>query len=449
MKRLILDYFRRKWWILAFGAVCQFGVGWFVGSNADKPFFLPLSLQLQIALYMGSMLMGLDLQRGFVRALATLPVTAKEMGRGFWLVGVGIPAVVLPVLLFLGAGSFNLFHPNTAFPGHRLASLSVLILIWLGAAYAVFSNVTPGFNGTGRLLARNLLLGTLWLMTIGSGFLFLKDASQTPSALVSYFGFGVVLTAAGWLRAEQSVLDRVSFRVVASESKKKKGQYCAPTGYGGVPYFIVTTCVRMFLIGVASVSVLAIFAAVMVLKDHTKSWDKAIGMLGSVGGTAQLWVIVFLQLMFVLMQLRFLRTLPLSPTRLASLMIAIAIIPIITLGAVVVGVVGLCLGVPAEMTILRSYTLILAPASLCVFFGVRLGIGRQTYALLFITMFAFQTLPNVFWTNGKMPFSLIAALAVVCVALSFLLTRRSLTHGSKGYRVQANPFGFPAWGAGR
>ena len=47
MNRLILDYFRRWWWMLALGAVYAFGLGWFINVIAEVPFeFLVLFLAM-------------------------------------------------------------------------------------------------------------------------------------------------------------------------------------------------------------------------------------------------------------------------------------------------------------------------------------------------------------------------------------------------------------------
>ena len=101
--------------------------------------------------------------------------------------------------------------------------------------------------------------------------------------------------------------------------------------------------------------------------------------------------------------------------------------------------------------ILRSYELMLAPAALCVVLVGWLGAGRDAFALMLFTMVLFQVVPTwaqVFFNSREIPFSLISVIVGVTIALAFLLTRHSLLHSSKTYRVHVNPFG-TAWGAGR
>ena len=128
------------------------------------------------------------------------------------------------------------------------------------------------------------------------------------------------------------------------------------------------------------------------------------------------------------------------------------ILPLIALGALVAGGAGLAMGIAAGLTVLKSYTFILAPASLCVFFAVWRGEGMQAYALLAITLFGLQLVQlrlQMAFHYLELPFSLCGTIAAICVLLAFLLTRCALMRSSHTYRVQANPFGNIALGMGQ
>jgi hypothetical protein len=128
------------------------------------------------------------------------------------------------------------------------------------------------------------------------------------------------------------------------------------------------------------------------------------------------------------------------------------ILPLITLGALAAGGAGLALGTPAGLTVLKSFTFILAPASLCVFFAVWRGDTGQAYALLAITLLGLQQVQLQLQTAFhylELPFSLCGPIAAICVLLAFLLTRCALMRSSHTYRVQANPFGDILVGMGR
>jgi hypothetical protein len=109
-------------------------------------------------------------------------------------------------------------------------------------------------------------------------------------------------------------------------------------------------------------------------------------------------------------------------------------------------------GAPAGLTVLKSYTFILAPASLCVFFAVWRGDGMQAYVLMAITLFGLQQVQlrlEMVFHDLELPFSLCGSIAAICLLLAFVLTRCALMHSSHAYRVRANPFGNIALGMGQ
>jgi hypothetical protein len=446
MKRLILDHFRRWWWILALGAVFAFVQGLIIADNAKYAFEFFILL---LALWTGANLLNFDLQRGVIRAVAVLPLTAGQIGRSWWLATVAIPAIMLAALLFLGAGTFCHFDPDKVFPADRLAMASLFTLLWLGSLFTTIFP-TPGFYGNGWKRVRTNSLSGLSMMMLFGSMIFCQDMSKKTLKLAIFLGVGVLLTVVGWLRAERFVLGRASFRVAALQYKDPHGQHHAPGGFGGIPFLVSTTCIRIFLHIAAMVALMA-----LLWQWHGPQHQgfESFAMLGSL---MSCWLIIFYQLKPVLWQLRSLRTLPVSATSLAAVMIAITILPLIALGALVTGVAGLSLGTPAALTALKSYTFILAPASLCVFFAVWRGAGMQTSALLLVTLFGFYMVPlwlQVFFHYPeipfKIPFNLTGPVVAICVLLAFLLTRRALLHSNHAYRVQATSFGNLPWGAGR
>jgi hypothetical protein len=163
-------------------------------------------------------------------------------------------------------------------------------------------------------------------------------------------------------------------------------------------------------------------------------------LFATLGSFMSCFFIFFLQPMPVLRHLRFLRTLPISATRLAAAMMAFAILPLAALGAVVTGVAGLSLGPAVAIMFLKSYTLILAPASLCVFFTVWQGARNQVYVWLLLILFGFQLGPmwlQRFIRYPEIPDYATGALVASCVLLAFLLTRCALLRSSVAYRVHA------------
>jgi hypothetical protein len=469
MKRLILDHFRRWSWVLALCALLEFGLGWFIATGPKFTFEFWAFL---LALWTGATLVSFDLRRGALRALGPLPLTGTEIGRGWWLATVPIPAIVLTAMLFLGATTFCRFHPSQVFPADRLAMASLFTLAWLGMGFTLIFNSLRGFYGSWWELACNFFINALSIIAFFGSMVLAQGASKSPFKSAVLLGLGAVFTAVGWLRAEQfdlgraglylghagqvdlgrpgqSGLARPGFRLTPLEPRIPPGQHRAPGGYGAIPFLIRTSFVRAFSYIVAMV---ALMALLLYWQGQRISRPQDIVLFVAMGSFMSCWFIVFYQLMPVLRQLRFLRTLPISATGLAAVMIGIAILPLVALGTLVAGVSGPALGTSAAITVLSSYTFILAPTALCVFFAVWRGAGKQAYALSLLTMFGFfigGVWLQTFFHYPEIPFTLGGPVAAISILLAFLLTRRALMHSSHAYRVQANNLGNLPGGMGR
>ncbi len=452
MKRLMLDHFRRWWWVLATVAILEFGLGWFIAAPPKSPFEFWAFL---LALWTGATLLSFDLKHGLLRVLGSLPLAPRQIGRGWWLATVPIPAFVLAVLMFMGAGTFCYFHPNQAFPARLLAVGSLFNLVWLGISFTLVFNATRGFYGSSWEFFGNSFISILSIMAFFGSMMFAQDASKSLIKSAILFGVGAVLTGVGWLRAEQFDLSRAGIylgragkfdlgrpgqsapgsRLTPLKPRIQPGRYSAPDGFGGIPFLIRTSLARGFFHIVAMV---ALMALLLHWQGRGISRPQDIVLFVAMGSFMSCWFIVFYQLLPALQHLRCLRTLPISANCLAVVMIALTILPLGALGALLAGVAGLALGTPTALTVLSSYTFILAPAALCAFFAVWQGSGKPVYITLLLTLFGFFM--GGVWLQGylhvlEMPFGLAGPIAAIIILLAFLLTRRALLHSSRAYRV--------------
>jgi len=454
MKRLMLDYFRRWAWMLALGGMLEFGLGWFIANRPEDNFEF---WGLMLALWTGANLLSFDLRRGVVRAVAPLPLTARQIGRSWWLATVAIPTIALAALLFAGAGTFYHFQPSKVFPVGRLALASIIYLMWLGAISCGTFSATRGSYGSWRKFASTGVFSLLSGAMILGGMMYFQDASKHSFKCALLLGVGGLLTVVSWFRAEQFSLGRAEpfnpgragIRLTPQPATNRSTYHRPLEGYGGIPFLISTGFVRIFLYVAA---MLALMALLQQWQGRAMPGYVSISTFAAMGSLMSCGFIIVVQFLPVLRQLRYLRTLPISATRLAATMLAIVILPLIALGALVAGGTGLVLGAPADLTVLKSYTFILAPASLCVFFAVWRGDGIQTYVLLAITLFGLQLVQlrlQMAFHYLEPPFSLCGTIAAICILLAFLLTRCALMRSSHTYRVQANPFGDILVGMGR
>lgn len=447
MKRLILDYFRRWWWLLAVGGVFQCKIGWSISATADYPFEFWVFM---VALWMGAILLNFDLQRGVARTVVSLPLTARQIGRSWWVATIPVPAVGLAGLLFLGAWVFHCFHPDKNLPVERLGLASLFVLPWLGTTFASIYGLNQDIFGTLRQRISTIFFSWLAIIMLFGGMLTLQNASKQPLKFGVYMGLGALLIVAGWFRAERFVLGRASYRLPVARHKGLPKSLRLPGGYGGIPFLISTTFSRVFLMGLAMVTLMVLLT----------SWEglgvlrqQSITILAMMGSFMTCWFLVIFPLIQLVRQLRFLRTLPISATHLAAVIILLATLPLVALGILLAAVTWPAVGSAASATVLKSFTYILAPAAVCAFFVVWLGAATQTYLWTYLILFGFLMAP--FWLRRylffpEIPFSQSAGLVALCVLLAFLLMRRTLMCGNRAYRIfpggQANPFGGLGWG---
>jgi hypothetical protein len=439
MKLLVLNHLRRWWWALAAGAAFEFLFGFMVVYKpSDDPFgVVPIALAFPVL--MGPLLLSLDLQRGLARYVPCMPLTAGEIGRAWWLQAVGLPAAVVSGMLFLGAGIFHLLHPHAHFPAAALGLTSVFSVLWPGASFAAFTQTTRRTNPGWWESLRILFFGLLWGMSLGCTWLILQDV------LKNFLQTGILLvitataTGFGWLSAGQFALGRVRPQRAVPGSRGLRGQYRAPGGYGGVRYLIGNSLIRGYFIGMMMVSIpLAMALLPLVLHDRWELLQRGIGEVKWELATMMMCLTGVLQIFVISTHLRFLRTLPISASKLAAVMIGTASLPVVAVGATVAGLVALTSGPGAALMLMKAFVIALVPAALCGQTQIwrSMGLMIATIALLAAVIFlvgrmlsvGFLLFPNVSLVSTFM-------LVGIGVAVAFLLTRRSLLLSSNAYRA--------------
>ena len=178
----------------------------------------------------------------------------------------------------------------------------------------------------------------------------------------------------------------------------------------------------------------------------------ALRVLVQTGSYMACGFILIYQVLPVLRQLRLLRTLPISTTRLAAVMIELMVLPLVAVGALASIVVWPLLGASIAIALLKSYAFILAPGTLCVFFALWGGEGVLGYVLMIGTLFGSLKVQGWLQISSHtldVPFGLIGPIAVAGLVLSYLLARRALGHSSHAYRVRTSITGSFPWGGGR
>jgi hypothetical protein len=439
MKRLILDYFRRWWWMFALGSVLLVRLGWSIAKNPDDRFEFWLFL---IAMWMGAILLGSDLKKGAARAVLTLPLTARQIGRGWWLATIVVPAAGMSACMFSGAEIFHCVHPEKVLPMPTLWMASFFVLPWLATAFtSVYGMNNDVISGNWRQRLAIMFFSWLAIITLFGGMLTLQDSTRAPVKFAIYQVAAVVMIVAGWIRAERFVVGRASFRMPSIRYRNPLGQYRAPAGYGGIALLFNISFLRIFLYVAAMVGLMALL---MFWREGNSPANLKITVFAGMSSLMSCGFVIVFQVLPVLRQFRLLRTLPVSATRLALVIMAIAILPLILLGGLVTVIAWLALGGQAAGIFLSDYTFVLAPVSFCVFFAAWLGESVMGYVLLAVTIFGMQQVQlglQTFLHLHQLPMSIVGAIALGGALLAFVLTRHALLHGGRSYRVWALPSG--------
>ena len=436
MKHLILDHFLRWWWLMASYALCAFAVGWWITRNANGSFVF---WTLLLGLGGGTMPLQFDLKTGLLRAISTLPLTARQIGRAWWLTGVLVPAVVLSALMFLGGVAGHFLERVEAFPAGRLAEASLFLFLWLGIQpNSYFPSPAPWTKGAWR--SRAVLSSVLSSIMVLGGFLYYQDAAKNPVKFATLVGLGSLLSLTGWFRADHLEFGSFFNGLPALRAKASHCPHRVPEGFGGVRYLIATTCVRVGLMGAGMIAaMLLLFSGMMLFQGGRGSRSFEF----SLAGATPLMLFLGIQFQFgeVLRQLRLLRTLPVSSTGLAAGFIAIAVLPIAALAPLLAGAVWLIHGGHVAATTLKICILILAPVLLWMSFIVWRVIRVETCIVLGAGAFG-GAMALLRWSfsagYADLPFSLVGVIAALSILLSFLLMRWVLRCSSRPYHCQGH-----------
>ena len=416
MIRLILDHGRRWSWVLGFVALFSFWEGWSIARRPEDAFEFWILL---LAMWAGAILVTFDVKRGAIRPLALLPLSTRQAGRALWLATVALPALGLPMLLFLGAWSFGQCHPDTILPVGRLGLASLFVALWLG----VFFNSLEA--GTFSVLSSALMF---------AGLIYFKDTSEQPFKLVLFLAAGAFLSVTGWHRPERLFLNPASANRVVPDVNRGRGEARPPAGDGGIPLLMRTSCFH--LAGYLG-SMVALMALLSTWGGWPGSLETKVTLLAGTGTFMSGWFTLFYGLTPLLQHLRVLRTMPVSAARLAAVLLGITLLPFAVVGPLAAAVANLAWGSGAALIFLKSYAFVLAPLAICLSLAVWRGGGAVTYALQFAVLFGFYLAPA--WlqasvSHAELSLESTVGVASLCTLLAFLLTRHALQHSKSPYQ---------------
>jgi hypothetical protein len=443
MKRVILDYFRRRAWLFILGGLIQIALGFAQAFFAARGQENPVNIfQFQIGAFLGALILSFDLQRGLARTMVSLPLTYAQLGRAWWLATVALPGLGLGGLMALGVGIYHLFHPGRPMAWDVFAGNLLVLLLTLGVGFTLVFNMAQGARAsTFWQRALHIGSGLLWGLSLGGGFLITKNISAHPGRLVFLLVFGVVLTVIGCVRAGAFARARASTIAGSQSGSSGPERSSSLSGVTGLPLFVIQNAGRGFLIGLAMLVVIPV-----IVKIQGQATWPAILRQSSGSSGSPFWLVLTFAMIPAIMQLRHLRTLPISSGRLAGVLISLLLLPVLALGVVSTTVCGLVAGETAAINAARTLLLSLPAAVLSVAIITWLGFRTRTYLLVGATMLISQIGTLIWLTPSRTvaaPLSLpqTALVVAAAVVLAFYLTRLALRRGTSAYRAPLGAFG--------
>jgi hypothetical protein len=429
MKKIILNHLKR--WGLVWIAIGIFNCFIFLDKSKDIHY-----VSFPTLLWISAFALNFDLQRGCGRILITLPVSARQIGRAWWILSVALPTLFLTsinglVMLAHSAGSAN------GFPMNDFIMTAMTYALFFGSTFYVLIGSPPG-------QPQNVIAWVRTIFTLGFflGMFFIKPGFDTLQGIILLLA-AAALTVIGWFQVEQMVLLRANFRLVAKTSRKNLAQYKTPQSFGGLPYLVQRIFIQSTLIGLGLMACLILFTSFFLRNENPA---QPLVSLTQGGSTPYVFYILMFSIIPVVFQLRFLRTLPISTSTLAVTFIALPIFSIAAVGLIVTTIASLILGEAMIMPTVNSFLMLGAKAALVVSIVTWRGLEAGAYLLIFLVVLSDSfvslgmTIMFHLGSHGPArPWWVNSTIFLVCFAASFALTKRLLTQSSSAYRVRTMP----------
>lgn len=452
MKNIMMDHFRRWWWVWVIGLVLIQATVIMAclpdGSRFTRQIF-------PVILFLGPFLLSFDLQRGHSRALLAMPVTVKETARAWWLATVAVPSLALAILTGLGYAIVAMIKPGSISYWAPLNHWLVDSLL-LGFMFFALTGLParPGGPSTGRERFRAYAFGALWGLSFASWVLFGNFLSIEKPVALAIYALAVILTVIGWFRAETMVIERAGLqdKILASPSAEKPWR--GRMGYGGLRYLTAALFQRFMLMGLWMFLMCSVVFWFINLSSgkhtgqHTSEFADSYSFV-HIFSFQLLWIMSF-QILPVVFHLRVLRTLPVSSTRLAALLIFTPVAAMLLVMYLANLGVAAAYGFPwfSRISLFEPGYLVQIGLASCI---VPVLIWRGMDRLGFLILIGMMTagMAGMFALQTMFSSQVIGVVAPLLVLASFLITKYLLERSSRVYRPRNNQMPGWNWSVGR
>lgn len=432
MQRLILDFIRRRWWLLALLIVLSAGF-----MAAGIPLIVtPFAL---VALLF-------DAQRGLLRTVRPLPVTRRAQAGTWWFIGVLLVPLITLAAYPVSALIYQATHPSHMLPipavnGSSFPSFPpgpnqidpwfmAAVSTWVGLGYAGFCFLLCVALPT-RPASRPLetiwqsIIGALWGLSMSAPMLFMFILPKNPGAVTPWhwvlFAAVPVLVLAS-LVAAPDMAERRMFTVTGTRIPPADP---ADREHGGLtgPTLLLSS-----LMGRTLILLILVVAGQLLITEFT-------GRSAHANNPANFTQIVAFTVLFGAFSvesagLRMLRMLPLSTARLTLLLLATPTILGLICGGFMTLVNGLDYPLAALLTGLFARSAVIAGAGgLALTTSLHINSGVRFLVLIIVAALASFAVLYV----PQFPIAILVG-GSVSLPLSYILLQRGLRKSSVFYQ---------------
>lgn len=429
MNKIILDHLRRWFWVwLAVGIGYCFIEGWILARYTEFSIFT-----IQLLFFAGAWQLTFDFQRRHFIPLLALPLTPGQIGRGWWMASVLLPALLLAAASGLG----TLLFKQDGFPLHAYLVNCLINTLCLGVFF--FAIITTSGR---RLSSCKAYLG-LWpaLYLTLAAYLIVACSRQfngnaMPMETCTLIVVASSLTIASFLGAGYFVARRAGCIRSTDQSPAARLRRNDLHGIQGLPLLFTHTISRV-LLGWALI-IMAMVAGYS-FSDHASS---SLGdFLNATAGMTAFGTIFIIQLVPTLQLLRALRPLPLSAWSLAGMLVLLPMISFLFFGILILALTLLTNSSAGIISLLIQSCLI--PMNIYVLFMpliIRMGFNNSSMFLFSFVMLGGSCLIELFsrhWFLGHwFVLPTLGGISLVIIPASIFLTKIVLAGSSKPYLPQ-------------
>jgi hypothetical protein len=326
----------------------------------------------------------------------------------------------------------------------------ILIVLYLGAIFGALTFMAATTPDTFMDKTRTLLPNLLFPLVI-MGLFFVQLETLTTTETILIFAAYATLSVLGWFRAGRMVLQRAGFRPAAQHSRKQPTQHKIPQGFGGLPYLAQRIFIQTTIIGLAIISWMILWMSFFRRgQNHSQG---TVSMIIDFGSVPYVFVLLFF-ISPIVFQLRFLRTLPISPSTLAATLMFLPVFSIAVVGVIVTALASFVSDEAVILHAINGFLMLGAQAAIMVSLLVWRGLDALTYLFIFLLVISESFIKlgmTIIFHPGsntpERPWWINLTIFLLCVIVSFALTQRLLAKSSSAYRVRIMPAN--AWSLGR